>query len=91
MDISKTVSRKGMVVKLYDPNRCPEVERGRNVKAFSASGEHLWTIEPLEEAIHDVYTDVWFDGATLRVFNFQCYNCVVSKRTGKILSSQFTK
>lgn len=92
MKFPVVVKHKDIVLKLFDWMSYPKDQAARNVEAFDSDGNHIWTIESLGgHAPTDCYTNISSKNGSIHAFNFQCFDCVVDERDGKIISRKFTK
>ena len=86
------VKHKDIVLKLYNWMDYPRGKAARNVEAFDLDGTLIWTIESLGgDAPTDYYTNVSLKNGEIHAFNFQCFDCIIDERNGKIISKTFTK
>lgn len=92
MDFPQIIKHNNILLKLYNWMDYPKGAPARNVEAFDENGNLLWVIEQLGgNTATDCYTNISSINGEIHAFNFQCFDCIVDEKTGKILSSKFTK
>jgi hypothetical protein len=71
------------------------IQSFRNLLRCKSDGSIIWIAELPEiynySTIGDVYTHVAWDDQKLKAFSWSCYSVVLDPKTGKIITTQFTK
>jgi len=92
MEFPQIIKHNNIILKLYNWMDYPKDNAARNVEAYDADGNHIWTIESLGgHPPTDCYTNISSKGGKIHAFNFQCFDCIIDERSGKVISSKFTK
>lgn len=91
--ILKQIKFEDKIVILYNYMDYDKSKVARNVELYIGN-EKKWEIASLsneENDSTDCWTDIWFEGNTLKAFNFQCFNCTIDINNGSIQERMFTK
>lgn len=80
-----------VIVVVYDYMAFPSNEPAKNLFAYSGiSGSELWRGEDIGAGATDGYTYIMSE-SPLVVGNFAGFDCTIDIKTGKIISTAFTK
>jgi hypothetical protein len=89
--IDHAIEYEDSVVILFDPDSADEGDgRFHNLVAFDRSGQVLWTAELPTKDAGDCYYKI-ISSDPLIAYSFRSYDCLIDRRTGRILERTFTK
>jgi hypothetical protein len=89
--IGNAIEYEDSVIILFDPDSADEGNgRFHNLVAFDRSGQALWTAELATKDAGDRYYKIP-SSDPLIAYSVRSYDCVIDRRTGRILERTFTK